>query len=68
MLELAVRASDLGDIQPTVTEALERIGMTWEVFLDTLGPSGVVDFIDDMPSRYVTNLMRSAKLRQNQQK
>lgn len=67
-LELAVRASDLGDIQPAVTEALERIGMAWEVFLDALGPSGVVDFVNDIPTRYVTNLMRSAKLRQNQQK
>lgn len=68
MLELAVRASDLGDIQPAVAEALERIDMTWEGFLDALGPAGVVRFVDDLPTRYVTNLMRSAKLRQNQQK
>lgn len=68
MLELPVRASDLGDIQPAVTEALERIGMTWEGFLDALGPAGVIRFVDDLPTRYATNLMRSAKLRQNQQK
>lgn len=68
MLELAVRASDLGDIQPAVTEALERIDMTWEGFLETLGPLWIASFVDDLPTRYVTNLMRSAKLRQNQQK
>lgn len=68
MFELAVRASDLGDIQPAVTEALERIDLTWAGFLEALGPSGVVSFVDDLPTRYVTNLMRSAKLWQNQQK
>lgn len=68
MLEFAVRASDLGDIRPAVAEALGRIGMTWEGFVETLGPSGLASFIDDLPTRYVTNVMRTAKLRQAEQK
>ena len=59
LLDLAVRASDLGDIRPVVTEALERIGMTWD---------GFIEGMDDLPTRYVTNIMRSAKLRQSEQK
>lgn len=68
LLELAVRASDLGDIQSAVAEALERIGMTWEAFSEQMSPSELVGFIDDLPTRYVTNVMRSVKLRQTQQK
>lgn len=68
MIDLAVRASDLGDIRSAVTEALDRVGLTWEEFLEDLGPAGVVGFMDDLPTRYVTNVMRSAKLRQAEQK
>lgn len=68
LLELAVRASDLGGIRTAVTEALERIGMTWEDFIEQMPPAELVNFIDDLPTRYVTNVMRSAKLRQTQQK
>jgi hypothetical protein len=67
-LEMAVRASDLGDIQPAVTEALQRIGVTWDAFSAQLTESEVVAFMDDLPTRYVTNLMRAAKLRQSEQK
>jgi hypothetical protein len=31
-------------------------------------PGQLVTFIDDLPTRYVINVMRSAKLRQNEQK
>lgn len=68
MIDLAVRASDLGDIRTAVTEALDRVGLTWDGFLEDLGPGGVVGFMDDLPTRYVTNLMRSAKLRRAEQK
>ncbi|GAA2964647.1 hypothetical protein [Microbacterium schleiferi] len=68
MIDVAVRASDLGDIRPAVMEALEGVGLTWEGLIESLGPAGVVAFMDDLPTRYVTNVMRSAKLRQNQQK
>jgi len=68
LLELAVRASDLGGIRTAVTEALESIGMTWEDFIERMPPADLVNFIDDLPTRYVTNVMRSAKLRQTQQK
>lgn len=68
MIDLAVRASDLGDIRTAVTEALDRVGLTWDGLLEDLGPGGVVGFMDDLPTRYVTNLMRSAKLRQAEQK
>ncbi len=67
LLDLAVRASDLGDIRPAVTEALERIGMTWDGFIESMGPTGIWQFMDDLPTRYVTNIMRSAKLRQSEQ-
>lgn len=68
LLDLAVRASDLGDIRPAVTEALERIGMTWDGFIESMGPTEIWQFMDDLPTRYVTNVMRSAKLRQSEQK
>jgi hypothetical protein len=68
LLELAVRASDLGGIRPAVTEALERIGLTWDEFVTDMGPGYLVSFMDDLPTRYVTNVMRSAKLRQTEQK
>lgn len=68
LVDLAVRASDLGSIRAAVTEALEHIGMTWKDFIEPMSPSEVVQFIDDLPTRYVTNVMRSAKLRQTQQK
>ncbi|GGB23232.1 hypothetical protein GCM10011492_11360 [Flexivirga endophytica] len=67
LVDLAVRGADLGDIKPPLTEALERIGMTFEQFATTLGEGGLVRFIDDLPTRYVTNVMRSAKHRQSQQ-
>lgn len=47
--------------------ALERIGMTFEQFATTLGEGELVRFVDDLPTRYVTNVMRSAKHRQSQQ-
>jgi hypothetical protein len=68
LLELAVRASDLGGIQGPVSEALNRIGMTWDAFIVQAGPSELREFVDDLPTRNVTNLMRSAKLRQTEQK
>ncbi|MEV7757829.1 hypothetical protein AB0O16_07625 [Microbacterium sp. NPDC089180] len=68
MLDLAVRASDLGDIQSAVTEAVDAIGLTWDRFVEDLGPAGLVDFMDDLPTRQVTNVMRGAKLRQTEQK
>jgi len=67
MLELAVRAADLGDIRPAVTQAVEGIGLTWDRFVEDLGPAGVVEFMDDLPTRHVTNVMRGARLRQTEQ-
>ncbi|MFC7925176.1 hypothetical protein [Microbacterium laevaniformans] len=67
-VDLAVRASDLGDIRSAAEEALERIGLNLERLLEDLGPAGVVQFMDALPSRYVTNVMRAAKLRQAEQK
>ncbi|ROQ54841.1 hypothetical protein EDF36_3311 [Rathayibacter sp. PhB152] len=68
LLELAVRASDLGDIRPAVIEALARIDLTWKDLPATHLPSELVSFMDDLPTRYVTNVMRSSKLRQDEQK
>lgn len=68
MLELAVRTSDLAGIRSAVTEALARIGMTWEGFTGGLLPSRLVGFMNSLPTRDVTNVMRSAKLRQSEQK
>jgi hypothetical protein len=68
MLELAVRASDLGGIRSAVTEALERIGMTWDGFTDGISPAQLMGFMGSLPTRYVTNVMRAAKLRQSEQR
>lgn len=68
MLDFAVRASDLGDIRPAVTRAVEGIGLTWDRFVEDLGPAGVVEFMDDLPTRHITNVMRGAKLRLTEQK
>lgn len=66
-IDLAVRGTDLSDIRPTVDDALERIGMTYEHLVANLTVGGLVEFMDDLPTRYVTNVLRSAKHRQPQQ-
>lgn len=63
LLDLAVRASDLGGIRSVVTEALNRIGIQWEEFIALMGPGRLVEFMDDLPSRFVTNVMRTSKTR-----
>ena len=68
LLDLAVRASDLGSIQGPVTEALNRIGMTWDAFIAQTSSSGLISFVNDLPTRNVTNLMRGVKHRQTEQK
>lgn len=67
-VDIAVRATDLGDIRPAVVTALERIGMTFEDFMRTLGEVGLLEFMDDLPTRYITNVLRSAKHRQSEQR
>lgn len=67
-IDVAVRATDFGDIRPAVTIALGRIGMTYQEFMDGITVGELISFIDDIPTRYVTNAMRSAKHRQTQQK
>lgn len=67
-VDQAVRGADLGDIRPAVTNALERIGRTWDEFIDHATVADLMRFIDDLPTRYVTNVMRSAKHRQTEQK
>lgn len=67
-IDQAVRAADLGDIRPALTTALERIGVTWEGFIANSTVSDLMNFMDDLPTRYVTNVMRSAKHRQAEQR
>lgn len=67
-IDRAVRATDFGDIRPAVVEALDRIGMTYAQFMDRITVGDLMSFIDDLPTRYVTNVLRSAKHRQTQQK
>ncbi|WP_230671686.1 hypothetical protein [Rathayibacter sp. Leaf248] len=68
MLELAVHASDLRDIRPAVVDALARIDLAWDDLPATYSPSELMSFMDDLPTRYVTNVMRSSKLRQDEQR
>lgn len=68
VIDIAVRATDFGDIRTAVNVALGRIGMTYEEFMYGISVGELVSFIDDLPTRYVTNVMRSAKHRQTQQK
>lgn len=42
--------------------------MTYGEFMDGITAGELMSFIDDLPTRYVTNVMRSAKHRQTQQK
>jgi hypothetical protein len=42
--------------------------MTYDQFMSNITVAELMSFIDDLPTRYVTNVMRSAKHRQNQQK
>jgi hypothetical protein len=67
-IDQAVRGADFGDIRPAVVDALHRIGMTYDQFMSNITVAELMSFIDDLPTRYVTNVMRSAKHRQNQQK
>lgn len=66
-IDQAVRGTDLGDIKPAVVEALDRIGMTYDQFVQGSTVGELMAFIDDLPTRYVTNVLRSAKHRQTQQ-
>lgn len=65
-LEVAVRLSDFANISAAVSESLERVGMTWEGFTHGVGPGEVVDFMRDLPTRSVANVLRAAKFRQKQ--
>lgn len=67
-IDQAVRGTDFGDIRPAVVEALERSGLTYDEFMANATVADLMSFIDDLPTRYVTNVMRSAKHRQTQQK
>lgn len=66
-IDQAVRAADLGDIRPAVTEALGNIGLDFDEFVSSSNPIDLMNFMDDLPTRYVTNVMRSAKHRHSQQ-
>jgi hypothetical protein len=68
LIDQAVRGTDFGDIRPALVEALGRIGLTYEQFMQGITVGELMSFIDDLPTRYVTNVMRSAKHRQTQQK
>jgi hypothetical protein len=59
--------SDLRDIYPAVVEALLRAGLDPEVFPGLLGARGLLEFVDDLPTRCVTNVLRRSKHMQRQQ-
>ncbi|WP_432937437.1 hypothetical protein ACQPXM_25075 [Kribbella sp. CA-253562] len=67
-IDVAVRATDLGDIRPALVDALDRIDMSYRQFLEHITVGEVMSFMDDLPTRYVTNVMRSAKHRGKEQK
>jgi hypothetical protein len=67
-VELAVRGSDFTDIRSALVEALERIDLTYEQFTSNASVGDMMAFMDDLPTRYVTNVMRAARHRQPQQK
>lgn len=66
-IDQAVRGTDFGDIQSALTNALDRIDLTYDQFMAGITVEDLMAFIDDLPTRYVTNVMRSAKHRQTQQ-
>lgn len=68
LIDHAVRGTDFGDIRPVLVEALGRIGLTYDQFMQGITVGELMSFIDDLPTRYVTNVMRSAKHRQTQQR
>lgn len=65
-VDLAVRGADFGDIRPALEAALGRIGVAYDEFVGDAG-AAIAPFIDDLPTRYVTNVLRSAKHRQKQE-
>lgn len=67
-VEQAVRGTDFIDIRPALIEALEGIGVTYDQFMSNSTVADLMRFMDDLPTRYVTNVLRSAKHRQTQQK
>lgn len=67
-IDVAIRATDFSDIRPALTTALGNIGITYEQFENDHTVSDRIRFVDDLPTRYVTNVLRSAKHRQKQQK
>lgn len=67
-IDLAMRGTDFDDIRAAVENALRRIGVTFDQFLSAMSVAELVRFMDDLPTRYVTNVMRAAKHHQSQQK
>lgn len=67
-IEQIIRGTDFIDIRPALVAALERIGLTYDQFTSGSTVPDLMNFMDDLPTRYVTNVMRSAKHRQTQQK
>ncbi|MFP4512468.1 MAG: hypothetical protein ACLFRV_05935 [Acidimicrobiales bacterium] len=67
-VDCVMRGTDLTDIRPPLEDALGRIGMTYEQFEAASSVGDLLAFMDDLPTRYVTNVMRSAKHRQTHQK
>lgn len=67
-IDQVVRGADFGDIRPAVIDALDRIGMTYDQFMQDITVGELMSFIDDLPTRHATNVIRSAKHRQTQQK
>lgn len=61
LIDQAVRGTDFGDIRPALIEALGRIGLTYDQFMQGITVGELMSFIDDLATRYVTNVMRSAK-------
>ena len=66
-IDQAVRGADFGDIRPALVESLERIGLTYDQFMSNATVADLMSFMDDLPTRHVTNVLRSAKHRQTEQ-
>jgi hypothetical protein len=67
-LDDVIRYTDLRDIFPAVLAGLERAGLDPEWFIATLGKRGLLEFVDDLPTRFVTNILRRGKHAQGQQR
>ena len=60
-LRAAVVAADFADIKPAIQRRMDAAGLTAEQVVSELGDVGLLNFVQSLPTRRVTNSLRASK-------